>query len=257
MSCFSLFFIYWAGSNLAVWSGLDPANWSGYLFRPVTQLPFLSFFLFASVHELFTHACYRRRVIKMQGGGELKVTCLFITARCKCWMKHSLDSLYAPHLLLFFFIFLLCQKPVLFPLLLFFLFIFSLFSPLCVFFFFFFTDPPLPFIGFHAAYLPRTMIRPGDIVFMLDWGTNSPAHVGLPFISMRAWKIHPYLPRVVIFTQIRFAIWVLVGLGCRCFTISFPSLQAGFQRPRKKNKISVCLKRYRFVSGMTISQFGS
>ena len=129
------------------------------------------------------------------------------------------------------------------------------FSSLC--FFFFFTDPPLPFIGFHAAYLPRTMIRPGDIVFMLDWGTNSPAHVGLPFISMRAWEIHPYLPRVVIFTQIRFAIWVLVGLGCWYFTISFPSLQAGFQRPRKKNKNSVCLKRYRFVPRMTISQFGS
>ena len=36
------------------------------------------FFLLASVRELFTHACYRRRVIKMQGGGELKVTCLFL-----------------------------------------------------------------------------------------------------------------------------------------------------------------------------------
>ena len=45
---------------------------------------------------------------------------------------------------------------------------------------------PLPFKGFHATYLPRTMIRPGDIVFQSDWGTNNPVHVGLPFISMRA-----------------------------------------------------------------------
>ena len=73
----------------------------------------------------------------MQGGGELKVTYLFLAARCKCWMKHSLDSLSAPCLLIFFFIFLLSQESILFPLLLFFLFIFSLFSPLCVFFFFF------------------------------------------------------------------------------------------------------------------------
>jgi hypothetical protein len=83
---------------------------------------------------------------------------------------------------------------------------------------------PLPFKGFHATYLPRTMIRPGDIVFQSDWGTNNPVHVGLPFISMRAWEIYPYLSRIVIFMKIRFSIWVVVRLGCRCFTISFPSL---------------------------------
>jgi len=168
-----------------VWA--RPNQLAGLLVLTSNPTPFSFFFLFASVHELFMHACYRRRVFKMQGGGELKVTYLFLEARCKCWMKHSLDSLSTPRLLFFFFIFLLSQESVLFPLLLFFLFVFSLFSPLCVFFFFFFTDPPLPFIGFHAAYLPRTMIRPGDIVFQLDWGTNSPAHVGLPFISMRSW----------------------------------------------------------------------
>ena len=83
---------------------------------------------------------------------------------------------------------------------------------------------PLPFISFYAVYPPMTMIRPGDIVFQSDWGTENPTHVGLPFISMRAWEIYPYLPGVVIFTKIRFAKWVLVGLGCWCFNISIPSL---------------------------------
>jgi len=102
---------------------------------------------------------------------------------------------------------------------------------------------PLPFIGCHAAYLPRIMIRYGDIVFQSDWGTDSPAPVGLFSISMRAWKIYPYLPGVVIFTKISFANWVLVGLGCRCFTISVPSVQVSFQRPRKRKRNSTCLKR--------------
>jgi len=102
---------------------------------------------------------------------------------------------------------------------------------------------PLPFIRCHAAYLPRIMIRPGDIVFQSDWGTGSPAPVGLFSISTRAWKNYPYLPGVVIFTKISFANWVLVGLGCRCFTISIPSMQAGFQCPRKRKRNSACLKR--------------
>ena len=38
---------------------------------------------------------------------------------------------------------------------------------------------PLPFKGFPAAYIPRTMIRPRDIVLRSDWGTNSRAHAGL------------------------------------------------------------------------------
>ena len=72
-------------------------------------------------------------------------------------------------------------------------FLSSVFSPLQ--YFFFFLDPPvcspvlspfdsflpLSFIGFHAAYLPRTMIRPGDIGFQSDWGTNSPAPWWTPF----------------------------------------------------------------------------
>jgi len=103
-------------------------------------------------------------------------------------------------------------------------------------------DPP-SFIGCHAAYPPRIMIRHGDIVFQSDWGTDNPAPVRLFSISMRAWKFYPYLPGVVIFTKISFANWVLVGLGCRCFTISIPSLQAGFQRPRKKKRNNACLKR--------------
>jgi len=87
------------------------------------------FFLHASVRELFAHACYRRRVIKMQGGGELKVTCLFLqrpwAAKCRCWMKLSSDSLSAPRLLFFVFMFLFSQDLVL-SLLLSFLFIFFL-----------------------------------------------------------------------------------------------------------------------------------
>jgi hypothetical protein len=43
-------------------------------------------------------------------------------------------------------------------------------------------------------------------------------------------------------SKISFANWVLVGLGCRCFNISIPSLQAGFQRPRKKKRNNACLK---------------
>jgi hypothetical protein len=90
---------------------------------------FLFFFLLASVRELFTHACYRRRVIKMQGGGELKASCLFLqrhwAAKCRCWMKLSSDSLSAPRLLFFVFMFLFSQDLVL-SLLLSFLFIFFL-----------------------------------------------------------------------------------------------------------------------------------
>jgi hypothetical protein len=36
-------------------------------------------------------------------------------------------------------------------------------------------------------------------------------------------RFDPYLPGVVIFIKIRFAIYVLVGLGCQHSTISFPS----------------------------------
>ena len=97
----------------------------------IQRCSFLSFFfLHASVRELFAHACYRRRVIKMQGGGELKVTCLFLqrpwAAKCRCWMKLSSDSLSAPRLLFFVFMFLLSQDLVLSSLLLSFLFIFFL-----------------------------------------------------------------------------------------------------------------------------------
>jgi hypothetical protein len=52
---------------------------TAYWFRPVTLFfPFFVFYLQACVK--FTHARYKRRVIKMQGGGELKVTSLFFAA---------------------------------------------------------------------------------------------------------------------------------------------------------------------------------
>jgi hypothetical protein len=66
-------------------------------------------------------------------------------------------------------------------------------------------------------------------------------------------KSHPYLPRVVIFVKIGFAICVLVGLGCRHFIISFPSLQVDFQRQRRKKKNSAFLKRRRFRLGWPFS----
>jgi hypothetical protein len=66
--------------------------------------PFSFLFLFTCKRAWTVHACYRRRVIKMQGGGELKVTYLFLqrawAARCRCWMKHSTESLSAPRPLL-------------------------------------------------------------------------------------------------------------------------------------------------------------
>ena len=96
-----------------------------------------------------------------------------------------LCDLLFPFLSLFFFFWFLslsvslsslCLPPVLCPL-------FSLFfvlflvrknpSP------FVFLPFPLPFIGFPAAYIPWTMIRPRDIVLRSDWGTNSRAHAGL------------------------------------------------------------------------------
>jgi len=143
------------------------------------------------------------------------------------------------------------ENVLLFPALVFFCYEFSFFLVFFVPLFsapFYFSGPLLlaiywPFIGCHVAYLPRIMIRHGDIVFQSDWGTDSPAPVGLFSISMRAWKIYPYLPGVVIFTKISFANWVLVGLECRCFNISVPSVQASFQRPRKRKRNSACLKR--------------
>jgi len=56
-------------------------------------------------------------------------------------------------------------------------------------------------------------------------------------------RFDPYLLGVVIFMKIRFAICVLVGLGCRHSTISFPSFQADLQRRKKKTKNSAYLGR--------------
>jgi len=56
-------------------------------------------------------------------------------------------------------------------------------------------------------------------------------------------EVRSLSPWVVIFMKIRFAICVLVGLGCRHSTIYFPSFQANSQRRKKKTKNSSYLTR--------------
>jgi len=223
-------------------------------------------------------ACYRKRVIKSKKEGTKWLTWFGRNLQVLVVGGSSMfDFLSAFSPFFFVLLFLLLQLILSSSLLYFFPFGFLsfiffplVFSPLCsVLYSIFYSllDPPvcspvlspfdsflpLPFIGFHATYLPRTIVRPKDIVFQSDWGTNSPVYVGLLFISIKAWEIHPYLSGIVIFMEIRFALWVLVGPGCRCFTISFPSLQVCFQHSRKKKKNSACLKRCRFGLGITIS----
>jgi len=62
--------------------------------------------------------------------------------------------------------------------------------PVFFFFFLFFGyTPSLPFISSPDAYLSRTMIRPRDIVFRSNWGTNSPAHARLLVaVSSACWR---------------------------------------------------------------------
>ena len=59
-------------------------------------------------------------------------------------------------------------------------------------------------------------------------------------------EVRSLSPWVVIFMKIRFAICVLVGLGCRHSTIYFPSFQANSQRRKKKTKNSSYLTRWCF-----------
>jgi len=97
-------------------------------------------------------------------------------------------------------------------------FFFSSFSVFLLFSFGFFSSPiPLEnfvFIG-NVPGSPSTHDfslnkhdREGGVGFLLGLG-----HL----------RFDPYLPGVVIFMKIRFAIYVLVGLGCQHSTISFPS----------------------------------
>ena len=88
-------------------------------------------------------------------------------------------------------------------------------------------------------------------MFSLDehgWEGGAGFLLGLGYL-----RFDHYLPGVVIFMKIRFAICVLVGLGCRHSIISFPFLQMDLQHQRKKN--CACLKQCCFGLGMTISQF--
>ena len=61
--------------------------------------------------------------------------------------------------------------------------------PVFFFFLFFAYTPSLPLISSPNAYLPRTVIRPRNIVFRLNWGTNSPAHSRLLVaVSSACWR---------------------------------------------------------------------
>jgi len=117
-------------------------------------------------------------------------------------------------------------------------FLFSVLSSLSFFFvfwilfvfgflaFFAFSPPSFPlessvFIG----NIPGSPSARGSFLDKHDWEGGVGFLLGLGYL-----RFDPYIHGVVIFMKIRFAICVLVGLGCRHSIIFFPSFQADLQR---------------------------